>query len=73
MPEFQLHHLQSTQPTSSHQHNWLSSYKELDTGKYGAVVVLEVADWNKDGQRRRVRGSIISGDAPTVLSWCSHH
>ena len=35
--------------------------------KWVAVVVLEVADWNKDGQRRRVRRSITSGDAPTVL------
>jgi len=32
-----------------------------------AVVVLDEADWNKDGQRRRVRRSITSGDAPTVL------
>ena len=31
------------------------------------IVVLDEADWNKDGQRRRVRRSIISGDAPTVL------
>jgi hypothetical protein len=32
-----------------------------------AVVVLEEADWNKDGQRRRVCRSIISGGAPTDL------
>ena len=32
-----------------------------------AVVVLDEAGWNKDGQRRRVRGNIISGDAHTVL------
>ena len=35
--------------------------------KQVAVVVLKHADRHKDGQRRRVRGNIISGDAPTIL------
>ena len=35
--------------------------------KQVAVVVLKHADRHKDGQRRRVCRSIISGDAPTIL------
>jgi membrane-bound lytic murein transglycosylase len=40
--------------------------------KWVAVVVLEVADWNKDGQRRRVRRSITSGDRCSHRPWRSH-